>query len=116
MKGLDRTKPPTPAAEVGAAVRRERARVRLVDRRWLHLPTSLVGGVFVHRLTPDEQVAGALRLDPDLTPIWSSLRWRTDRDVQPDEPAIATHRFASASSDPDELPPRARVPRGAAAR
>ena len=108
--GLTRAR--NPSASVGAALRSELSLVRLVDRRWLHLPTALAGGVFVHRLTPDEQVAGALRLDPDLTPIWSSLRWRTDRDVQPDEPAIAIHRFASASSDPDEIPPRARVLRG----
>lgn len=108
--GLTRAR--NPSTSVGSALRSELSLVRLVDRCWLHLPTALEGAVFVHRLTPDEQTAGALRLDPDLTPIWSALRWHTDRDIRPDEPAIATYRFASASSDPDEIPPRSRVLRG----
>ncbi len=110
--GLTRARNPT--ASVGAALRSEPSLVRLADRRWLHLPTALEGAVLVHRLTPDEQADGALRLDPDLTAFWPALRWRSHRDAGPDEPAIAVHRFAasSAGADPDEIPPRVRVLRG----
>lgn len=110
--GLTRAR--NPAASVGAALGSEPSLVRLADRRWLHLPTALEDAVFVHRLTPDEQATGALRLDPDFTAFWPELRWRTDSEAGPDEPAIAIHRFAVSSpgADPDEIPPRSRVLRG----
>ena len=109
---LGLTKARNPTASVSSALRSELSLVRLVDGRWLHLPTALQGSVFVHRITPDEHAAGALRLDPDLTPLFWAIRWDTDRKASPHQPAIGIHRFASASSDPDEIPPRSRVLRG----
>jgi len=108
---LELTKARNPAASVAAALRSEGSLVRLADRRWLHLPTVVEGSVFVHRLAADEQAAEVIRLDPDLSALASVVGWRTDRHADPEQPAIANHRFAlrSPGADPDEIPPRVRV-------
>jgi hypothetical protein len=43
--------------------------LRLDDDRWAYLPALLDGAVLTHRLGKDEVEAGAVRLDPDLTPL-----------------------------------------------
>lgn len=108
---LELTRARDPAAAVAGALRSQRSLVRLADRRWLHLPTAVEGSVFVHRLTADEQAAEVIRLDPDLSALASAVGWRTDRHADPEQPAIANHRFAvrSPGADPDEIPPRVRV-------